>query len=234
MLINELLGFLFDGKPNPLTEPMTTWLASSRRFTAFVNTHHTKIRKKIRTIQGPENLRDLQLELETAYLLLREPTLGLAYEPQHPELGRSPDFAVSFTTSVEFMIEVTRLRSTQLSASGGDRFSDMLCSKLGQLLPKRGNLLLVGIDVPLLSTSGLHATMLGIQRRVENNDSDLLLKHGFRDRADFFQRYQRLSVILVRTIPLQSGVPVVLWDNPQAKYPLPARVRTALIRSHTL
>jgi hypothetical protein len=236
MLIDELLSYLFDGQVQShlLAAPMASWLVSSRRFTAFVNTHHTKIRKKIRTIQGTENLRDLQLELETAYLLLRESSLSLAYEPQHPELGRSPDFAVSFTTSIEFMVEVTRLRSTQLSTSGNDRFSDMLCSKLGQLLPKRGNLLLVGIEAALLTQSELQAAMLRIQQRAENNDSDVILKHGFRDRADFFNHYQRLSAILVRDIPLESSEPVVIWENPQAKFPLPARVRTVLSRSHSL
>ena len=234
MLIDELLSYLFDGQPHPLAAPMASWLAASRRFIAFVNTHHTKIRKKIRTIQGTENLRDLQLELETAYLLLRESSLSVAYEPQHPELGRSPDFAVSFTTSLEFMVEVTRLRSTQLSTSGSDRFSDMLCSKLGQLLPKRGNLLLVGIEAALLTQSELQAAMLRIQQRAENNDSDVILKHGFRDRTNFFQGYQRLSGVLMRAVPLQAGASVIIWDNPQAKYPLPAKVRTALSRSHTL
>ena len=245
MLINELLDYLFDGYSHLLAAPMSTWLASSRRFTAFVNAHQTKIRKKIRTIQGPENLRDLQLELETAYLLLQEPTLSLAYEPQHPELGRSPDFAVTFTTSLTFMVEVTRLRSAEIRTPltleaptgripSGDRFSDMLCSKLGQLLSKRGNLLLVGIEVQDLTQSDLHAAMLSIQKRAEGNNLNIVQKHGFRNRADFFQHYQRLSSILVRGIPLESAKPLVLWDNPQSKYPLPARVRTVLSRSHIL
>jgi len=109
MLVDELLTYLFDGKPHFLAAPMATWLVSSRRFTAFVNTHHNKIRKKLRVAQETESLRNLQLELETAYLLLRERSLSLEYEPQHPELGRSPDFAVNFTTSLTFMVEATRL-----------------------------------------------------------------------------------------------------------------------------
>ena len=256
MLIDELLTYLFDGQSHLLADPMATWLASSRRFTAFVTTHHTKIRKKLRTAQEPESLRDLQLELETAYLLLRERSLSLAYEPQHPELGRSPDFAVSFTTSLVFMVEVTRLRaaqpgtlpSAQEHARGtqssnttltgplpDDRFSDMVCSKLGQLLPRRSNLLLVGMEAPPLTHGDIHAAMLRVQQRAEGNDSAVVQRHGFRDRADFFHHYQRLSAILVRGgTPLQAGEPVVIWDNPQAKYPLPTKVRTALSRSHTL
>ena len=244
MLIDELLTYLFDGQVHILAPPMESWLTSSRRFTAFVNSQHTKIRKKIRVAQDPESLRDLQLELETAYLLLRERTLSLAYEPQHPELGRSPDFAVTFTTSLTFMVEVTRLRTVQsITMPGiqephsrtlsGDRFSDMLCSKLGQLLPQRSNLLLVGIEAFHLTQNDLNAAMRRIQQRAENNDSGIILKHEFRDRADFFNHYRRLSAILVRGIPLEANERVVIWDNPQAKFPLPARVRTALSRSHS-
>lgn len=242
MLIDELITYLFDGQPHILAESMEKWLASSRRFTAFVNSHHTKIRKKLRTVHGAENLRDLQLELETAYLLLRERSLNVAYEPQHPELGRSPDFEVTFTTSLLFMVEVTRLRAARPKSSDntsaipllGDRFSDTLCSKLGQLLPRRGNLLLVGVEASKLVDYDLRATMLRIQQRAEGNDSIIVHKNRFRDRADFFQHYQRLSAILIREIPLQAGELAILWDNPQAKYPLPGKLRTALVRSHML
>jgi hypothetical protein len=214
-------------------------LTSSRRFADFVNEHHNKIRKKIRTAQEPERLRDLQLELETAYLLLRERSLSIEYEPQHPREGRSPDFAVSFTTSLTFMVEVTRLRTVQARTPvelslPGDRFTDMLCGKLGQLLPQIGNLLLVGMERPILTHADLHATMLRLQKRAENNDPTLVQRYGFRDRADFFRSYQRLSGLLLRGIPLQAGEPAVLWENPQAKHPFSAKVRTALSRSHTI
>jgi hypothetical protein len=213
---------------------MATWLSSSRRFTDFVKTHHTKIRKKIRTMQEVETLRDLQLELETAYLLLREKSLSLAYEPHHPELGRSPDFAVTFTTSITFMVEVTRMRGIPVGQLFNDRFTDLVCGKLGQLLTQSSNLLIVGAEDPHLTHDELRALMLRLQQRVEANEASVVQRYGFRDRADFFNRYQRLSALLVREIPLQASEPVILWDNPQAKYPLPAKVRTALIRSHTL
>lgn len=234
MLIDELLTSLFDGKSHVLAQPIATWLASSRRFTDFVKTHHTKIRKKIRATQDRGTLRDLQLELETAYLLLRERSLSLKYEPQHPELGRSPDFAVTFTTSLTFMVEVTRMRGIPVGQLFNDRFSDMVCSKLGQVLPQRGNLLVVGIEAQQLAHSDIQAIMLRLQQRAEGNDPNTVQRYGFRDRADFFNRYHRLSGILVRGTPLQAGDPVILWNNPQAKYPLPSKVRTALLRSHTL
>ncbi len=245
MLIDKLLTYLFDGKPHLLATPMATWLASSRRFTAFVNAFHNKIRKKLRATQEMESLLDLQLELETAYLLLQERSLSLVYEPQLGGKSRGPDFAVTFTTSVHFMVEVTRLRMgpdgtrdptqapppqpTQIRSPVEERLTDMVCSKLGQLLPQRINILLAGVEAPGLTQDSLRAAMLHLQQRAERNDAAVL--QGFRDRADFFHHFQRLSELVVRGPNLPAGGPVIGWVNPQAKYPLPGKVRTALYRS---
>lgn len=251
---DELLVSLFDDPSHLLAAPMTMWIASSRRFATFAGTFQSKIRKKLRAVQEPESLRDLQLELETAYLLLRERDLNLVYEPQPARQTRSPDFAVSFTTSLTFMVEVTRLRAGAPKATPAaqedagstppadpersvpeidERFTGMLGSKLGQLLPQRSNLLLVGVEAAQLTQDEIQGLMLRIQHRAEANDAAVIQRNGFRDRGDFFNHYQRLSAVLVRGIPL-DGKPVAIWVNPQAKYPLPPKVRTLLSRSHTL
>ncbi|MBC7776746.1 MAG: hypothetical protein H7246_15030 [Phycisphaerae bacterium] len=244
MLIDELLTYLFDGKPHLLATPMATWLASSRRFTAFINTFHNKIRKKLRATQEMERLLDLRLELETAYLLLQERSLSLVYEPPTGAQSRGPDFAVTYTTSTFFMVEVTRgLAQAQEMAPplqtdpihprslAGEWLADMVCSKLSQLLPKHTNILLVGVESPSLTQDSLRAAMLNLQQRAERNDASVVQRNGFRDRAHFFQHYQRLSELLVRGPHLQAGEPVIGWVNPQAKYPLPGKVRTVLYRS---
>lgn len=255
MLNDELLTYLFDGQAHPLATPIATWLASSRRFTTFVTACRDKIRKKLRVLQEQERRHDLWLELETAYLLLQERSLSLVYEPQQCGQVRCPDFAVTFTTRLTFMVEVTRLRAVQKRTSAqapaqaratpspdtaltfplvGDHLADAMCSKLGQLLPQRSNVLLVGVDAPRPTHSDLHAAILRIQQRAERNDSMLLQRYRFRDRADFFRHYQRLSEILVRGSQLQADRPVVVWVNPQAKHPLPSKVRTVLYHSHTV
>src|SRR5262245_29015577 len=174
MLIDELLSYLFDGKSHSLTTPMKTWLASSRRFTAFVTAFRNKIRKKLRVTQDQETLYDLRLELETAYLLLQERTLSLVYEPEQSRQVRSPDFAVTFTSSLTFMVEVTRLRSDEEKTSVslvGERLADTVCSKLGQLLSQRSNVLIVGVDTLSLTQSDLNTAMLRVQQRAERDDS---------------------------------------------------------------
>ena len=249
MLIDELHHYLFDGQPHLLATTMETWLTSSRRFATFVNDFHNKIRKKIRTTQDQETLSDLKFELETAYLLLQERPLSLVYEPQHCGQPRCPDFAVTFTTSLTFMVEVTRIRTIQpritaqveaepkavnMEEQLADTIADTLCSKLGQLLPQHSNVFIVGTDDPVPTPSELNAAMLRVQQRVEHNDSTFWGRHRFRDRADFFRHYYRLSAVLVRRSESRTDEAAVEWVNPQAKHPLPSKVRTALLRSHSL
>lgn len=239
MLTEELITYLFDGKSHILIPPMTRWISSSRPFAAFVRTFQDKIRKKVRVTQDPETILDLHLELETAYLLLEEKTLSLSYEPQLAEKVRSPDFAVSFTTSVTFMMEVTRLRAgqkpTEEQSPGpnatGDRLADAVCTKLGQLVHQQSNVLLVGVNALDITQDDVRAAMLRVQQRAEKNDLDFFQHYRFRDRTDFFKQYQRLSEILIRGTDSQEIASLATWVNPQAKYPLPGKVRTVLYRS---
>ncbi len=238
MLSDEVLDYIFDGQPHILVPSMSEWLASSRRFTAFVNTFRDKIRKKLRVTHDQESLLDLRLELETAYLLLREPRLSLVYEPHLSEKVRGPDFAVTFTTSLTFMVEVTRLRvetreQTSSTAQGMERLSDAICSKLGQMQPQRSNVLIAGVDALHLTQNELHNGMLRLQQRAEHSNSTFFGRYGFRDRADFFRHYQLLSEIIVRNSNLEDAKPAAIWVNPQAKIPLPGKVRRVLYRSQT-
>ena len=232
MPTDDLLTYLFDGQPHLLLQPMAMWLASSRRFAAFVTIFQDKIRKKLRTTQDQENLFDLQLELETAYLLLQEQSLSLVYEPELSKRIRSPDYAVTFTTSLTFMLEVTRVQMDPKNTMDA-RLADTISSKLGQLLPQRTNILLVGVEAADPTANDVRTAMLSIQQRAERNDSTFLQRYGFRDRADFFRHYQCLSEILVRGPHFEVTKSIVTWINPQAKHPLPSKVRTALYRSHT-
>jgi hypothetical protein len=239
MLADELLTYLFDGQPHPLATLMGAWLTSSRRYMTFVTDFRNKIRKKIRTTQDTDTVSDLRFELETAYLLSQERTLSLVYEPQDCGQGRCPDFAVNFTTSLTFMVEVTRIRAAQKTTSSvdgqlADTLADTLCSKLGQLLPQHSNIFIVGTDDPPPSQSDLQAAMLRVLQRVERNDATFWGRHRFRDRGDFFRQYYRLSEVFVRRSQLQTGEQSVAWVNAQAKYPIPSKVRTALYRSHSI
>ncbi len=208
---------------------MLSWLMASRRFAAFANDARSKIRKKIRAAQEPESVADLGLELETAYRLLQERAFSLEYEPKVSGQPRSPDFAVSFTTHSTFMLEVTRLRSSQ-----PERLADAVCNKLGQLLPQQSNVLLIGVRAPAPTPDDLRTVMTVLQGRAERGDETRFKRFPFRDRADFFNHYRRLSEVLVCGLPRREGEPASVWVNPQAKQPLPGKVRAALHRSQAM
>jgi hypothetical protein len=133
------------------------------------------------------------------------------------------------------MLEVTRLRAEpgkqELDITQSmERFADAVCSKLGQMQNQVSNVLIVGVDARDLTEGDLRTIMLRIQQRAEQSDTAFFHRYGFRDRSDFFRHYQRLSEILLRTSNRDSVKPVV-YINTQAKYPLPAKVRTVLYRS---
>lgn len=240
MLVDELHTYLFNGQPHLLAAPVASWLAASRPFATFVETFHNKIRKKIRTTQGTENLLDLQLELETAYWLLQERTLHVDYEPVPLRQGRAPDFAVRYTTSMTFMIEVTRLRTEPGDAlltepgSPNERLIDSICRKLRQLRPQQSNVVVVGMENPLPSEDELRATLSTIQQRAERANANFLRRHHLHNRADFFQHYAQLSEILLRGQSMMEATPTMNWVNPQAKHPLPSKIRTVLYRAAAL
>lgn len=225
--VDDLHAYLFDGNPHTLSPQMLSWLTASRRFATFARDAASKIRKKLRAAHDPESTADLKLELETAYLLLQQRPFSVVYEPQSGQ-ARRPDFAVTFTTHSTFMLEVTRLR-LQAEPFKPERLADTVRGKLGQLLPGRGNVLLIGTPAPV-TQSDLHAALSGLQALAERGDAALLERFQWRDRGDFFRHYRRLSEVLVCGLPGRAG-DLSVWVNPQAKHPLPGKVRTALYRS---
>ena len=227
MTLDNLRAYLFASERCPLAPQLTRWLSTSHRFAGFVAATKSKIRKKLRAAQDSESAADLQLELETAFLLLQERKFSLEYEPQFQGQPRRPDFAVTYTTHSTFMLEVTRLR-LQTGMFKPERLADTICGKLGQLLPQRSNVLLIGSPVRI-TQGDLHAVMTGLQRRAERGDAALLER--FRDRGDFFGHYCRLSEVLIGGLPRDASGSLITWVNPQAKHPLPSKVRTALYRS---
>ncbi|MCA9836675.1 MAG: hypothetical protein KC422_07165 [Trueperaceae bacterium] len=232
--MEELLGYLLDDPAHPLAQQVKAWLASSRRFRAFVSEFKPKIRKKLRSAKTREQQEELGLELETAYLLLTEKAFSLSYEPLTAGQGRAPDFAVKFTSSNQFFLEVTRLRTIGLEPQThpfqSERFVTLIANKLGQLQAGSSNLLIIGIESDTRQPD-LPGAMLQIQQRAEKNDPSLVTRYGFQNRKQFFQHYQRLSALVLRPLNQPVGSAPLFWDNPQTRFPLTSKIRTAVLRS---
>jgi hypothetical protein len=249
-----LLNELFNGQAHGLSQPFTQWVASSKPFTAFAQSYLSKIRKKIRMGRDDEERYNLYCELRTAFLLLQESKLAVAYEPYGMDQGRSADFAVTFRSNTLFHVEVTRMRLSQpeqqlfhQESSEGEssrveqvdfvrrlesrRLTDVVCEKLGQLSVDTPNILWVWSGSRALAEMEIDQVMVGLKRGVEQRDADLFARYGFGKPADFIRFYQRLSVILLQNPDTQAGsLSPILWRNKDAKHPLPTKI-TTLLRS---
>lgn len=252
MATNQPLGPLFDDSAQVLVAPVHRWIAASPHFAAFVNTYRDKIRKKAKGTRGVEAFRDLHVELETAYLLLRAGHFAVAYEPHGQGKGRAPDFAVTSKSRVTFNVEVTRMRASRRAdrwhheeaRSAGDdgaaeppcdryhqggRLADIVCGKLGQLLPSMINVLVIVAEGDAIEHLDVPRAMAHLKDRAERKETSLFTRHGFRGTPDFFKHYQRLSGLLVRSAwDPESGTGPILWTNSQAKHPIPANILAIL------
>jgi len=235
---------IFDDPMHPLAATVAAWTVASPRFATFAVTHRDKIRKKAKSARDAAALEDLHFELSIASALMQDRRCELVYEPRVPGQRRAPDFALTYRVSTQLMLEVTRLRPASLAAednqkeipeagiSAGQqaaiRLQSLVCAKLGQLAPQTTNVLVVGVAGGLLQDLDLTATLRRLQLRVERGEPALLERYGFRDPADFFKHYRRLSALVARPWPPNDGTPT-LWLNGQTTHPLPDRIRGLLL-----
>ncbi len=226
---------LLNDHHHPLASKLASWLQSSRKYSSFVTQFESKIRKKLRLAQSPEQQDELLLELETAFLLLTERAFGLVYEPLPAGQSRGPDFLVNYTSSSTFYLEVTRLRASGFARDDTlttERFSTMLANKLGQLQTGSTNVLLVSLEPSTFTQTDLKTALNQFQQRAEQNDPLIVNRYGFQGRKHFFNHFQRLSSVLLRGDDFSKTDIVFLWNNPQAKHPLNPKIKTLLLRSH--
>lgn len=245
----QLLLDIFEGRPSALVKPFEQWVTTSKPFAAFAQAYQRKIRKKAMMCRDVEETYNLYCEVRTAYLLLQEPKIAVAYEPYSKEQGRSADLAVTYRTNSTFHVEVTRLRTLQKSHlshedAGGNavaaeqreavrrhenrRLTDVACDKTAQLSPETPNVLWVWSESRVIHELDMDQVMLGLKRRIELRDADLYSRYGFTKPADFIRNYQRLSAIFILNPQQPTPVPALFWKNNNAKHPLPAKLATRL------
>lgn len=235
---DQLLAYLFDDNPHPLSGPMSRWIDSSRSFKTFAAEYRDKIRKKIRITQSDSAIQDLTAELDVAYRLVRQKRFSVAYEPYGSERTRGPDFAVTFKSFI-FNVEVTRIHTGNMEMSEkppgfdpqqvNDRLSDTVCDKLGQMRPGMSNVLIIVTDNNFYAALDLDQALIELKDRVEKKEEGLYGRYGFVKPADFFKYYLRLSGILARTPGRQeTRAYAKLWLNNQAKHPLTSSLQNTL------
>ena len=224
----DLLAYVFDAQPHLLSPDLLSWMDSSPRFTLFVETYRDKIRKKLRGLRDDESALDLRRELETAFRLLADRRLGVAYEPYasstpiktsgYLRKRRGPDFAVTYRAHTVFNVEVARIRSGIEPAHAGERILRILLDKLEQMQPAMPNLLVIHTPAEAAGAIDLDRWMQELKIKVEGKDPAFYAFSRYAGPPAFYRDFLRLSGILLWAPESQ------VWLNKQARPALDERI----------
>jgi hypothetical protein len=240
MNTRELLAFLCEDLSYEGVSILTPWITESRRFHAFVVENRAKIRKKLRTARSRESLRSVLLELEVARHFVMDRRCVVEYERYGQGRVRSPDLTVIFRERSLVNLEVTQIQERRVETSDWDgKLVDVVCHKLGQMMPDCFNLLVVarqgassGGDLSSVGTfiaEDIEVALKRMKEQIECRDGDRLSRFGFADPSSFFKQFQWLSGIAVWERPKrETGQGPGLWNNPQARRPLPKEIASLL------
>jgi hypothetical protein len=224
--VEQLAGDLFDrARQDPMAEELVGWLAGSARFRVFAQSHRDKIRKKFRTAADADALRDVRAELQVARLLLMDQRIELAFEAYGSgKVG--PDLTVTFRGSRSFNLEVTRLRRVP-DATG---LGAPLLAKLRQLPPSSPNAVLIAIGGSTAEALDVAAATRALRSRADAKDETFFARRGFEGTRGFYERYLRLSGVLVWCEGAVGEARATLWINRSARIPLTERDARASVR----
>jgi hypothetical protein len=210
---------------DPIAEELLGWLATSSRFRTFAETHRDKIWKKLRWAADAEASRDVRAELQAARLLLADRRIELAFEA-YGSGKAGPDFTVTFREGQQFNLEVTRLRRVPDTIS----FGRSLLAKLRQLPPRVPNALLVAIDGPTAEALDVAGAARALRSRADAKDESFFVDRGFEGTRGFYERFLRLSAVLVWCEGAPGDARAALWTNGSARIPMPERAARACLQ----
>jgi hypothetical protein len=222
--VDRLAQHLLGGVDDVLADELGAWLSASARFRAFADAHRDKIRKKLRGATDADARRDVRAELRSAYELLADRRIELAFEAYGS--GRSgPDFTVTFRSARPFNIEVTRLRRPPDAAG----FGRAILAKLRQLPPSTPNLLLVAVGDSMADTVDVGAASRALRARADEKDETFFTARGFDGTRGFYDRYLRLGAVVVWSETATGDDRAAVWINRSARIPLSDRAVRACV-----
>jgi hypothetical protein len=222
--VHRLATELLDGRTDALAEELEHWMVESRRVRAFVTDHRQKIRKKLRAAADSESRLDVRAELRAAALLLADRRVELAFEAYGATAG-GPDFTVTLGGARPFNVEVTRLRG----GPGGRAIGAPILAKLRQLPPSRPNVLLIAVDGDDAGAIDVAATVRALRGRADARDDPFFATRGIAGSRGFYDRFRRLSAVIVWCEAAAGDARAAAWHNPSARIPLPDRAMRACL-----
>ncbi|MFL5713525.1 MAG: hypothetical protein ACJ769_02575 [Chloroflexota bacterium] len=207
-----------------MTIELIGWLAGSARFRTFAETYRDKIHKKLRNATDSDTTRDVRAELQVARLLLADRRFEVSFEAYGSgKVG--PDLTVSFRSTRTFDVEVTRLRRVPDAVGTGNA----VMAKLRQLTPSTPNVLLLSIDADTAAGVDVRAATRALRARADAKDEAFFTGRGFDGSRGFYDRFLRLSAVLVWCERATGEARASLWGNRSARIALPDQVARACL-----
>ncbi|MFL5721306.1 MAG: hypothetical protein ACJ778_12620 [Chloroflexota bacterium] len=207
-----------------MTIELIGWLAGSARFRTFAETYRDKIHKKLRNATDSDTARDVRAELQVARLLLADRRFEVSFEAYGSgKVG--PDLTVSFRSTRTFDVEVTRLRRVPDAVGTGNA----VMAKLRQLTPSTPNVLLLSIDADTAAGVDVRAATRALRARADAKDEAFFTGRGFDGSRGFYDRFLRLSAVLVWCERATGEARASLWGNRSARIALPDQVARACL-----
>jgi len=214
----RLIDHLFAGAHSePMADELGAWLASSKRFRAFVEAHRDKVRKKLRGATDPDARLDVRTELSVAHLLLADRHIELAFEAYGSTTG-GPDFTVADRGERTFNLEVTRQRRAPDAGYGGP-----LLAKLRQLPPSAPNAVLVAVEGNAADAFDVAGAVGALRARADAKDEAFFTSRGLRGTRGFYERFLRLGAVLVWCEGATGEARASAWTNRSARIGVPER-----------
>ncbi|MFL5678637.1 MAG: hypothetical protein ACJ77X_13510 [Chloroflexota bacterium] len=207
-----------------MTIELIGWLAGSARFRTFAETYRDKIHKKLRNATDSDTARDVRAELQVARLLLADRRFEVSFEAYGSgKVG--PDLTVSFRSTRTFDVEVTRLRRVPDAVGTGNA----VMAKLRQLTPSTPNVLLLSIDADTAAGVDVGAAARALRARADAKDEAFFTARGFDGSRGFYDRFLRLSAVLIWCERATGEARASLWGNRSARIALPDQVARACL-----
>ncbi|MFL5640739.1 MAG: hypothetical protein ACJ771_00175 [Chloroflexota bacterium] len=207
-----------------MTIELIGWLAGSARFRTFAETYRDKIHKKLRNATDSDTARDVRAELQVARLLLADRRFEVSFEAYGSgKVG--PDLTVSFRSTRTFDVEVTRLRRVPDAVGTGNA----VMAKLRQLTPSTPNVLLLSIDADTAAGVDVRAATRALRARADAKDEPFFTGRGFDGSRGFYDRFLRLSAVLIWCERATGEERASLWGNRSARIALPDQVARACL-----
>jgi hypothetical protein len=222
--VARLARFLVEDGDSSLSGELTRWLSTSARFRTFADANGAKIRKKLRGATDAESRRDVRAELAVARLLLADRRVELTFEAYGSD-RRGPDFTVTLG-SQRFNLEVTRLRGNPAGSGFGP-----LLGKLRQLPPSQPNGVILAIEGDNAREYDVTAAVRTLRTRADSKDEALFSARGFSGTRGFYDRFLRLSSVIVWAEGAAGDSRVSAWTNPSARTPLSPRALRAVVHA---